>query len=346
MAALLATDSTEPTDLRGALVGGLINESVMQTITDISKIPLPLTNMIGTGSHGNNYHSWTLDELAAPSITNAQIDGRVSTDNDAALGTRVGNFSQISTKDIEVSTRSDASDTIGFAKATSYQTKMRNEELHRDVEAQILSNTASLQGSAAAASTSGGLNAWLETNNVSPAVGYTAGGFNTATGVVDAMVPGTAEPLTETKVRTCAQNIYEEGGEASVFMSMPTVHAAFSSYLFTSSARVATLTSETGESKTASVAKGAVNCFVTDWGVLDMIPNRLLQPTDTDVSTAFLIDPSKLEISYLSGYRSERLAKVGLSESWLMSVDYTLVVNSEKAHGCIPAIDNTADVTA
>ena len=75
---LLATDSTQTdgTDLRGALLGGLINESVMKTITDISKIPLPLTNAIGTGSHGNQYHSWTQDKLADPSITNAQIDGR------------------------------------------------------------------------------------------------------------------------------------------------------------------------------------------------------------------------------------------------------------------------------
>lgn len=346
MAALLATDATEATDLRGALVGGLINESVMQTITDISKIPLPLTNAIGTGSHGNNYHSWTLDQQADPSITNAQLDGRPSTDNDSALGTRVGNYSQISTKDISVSTRSDASDTIGFAKATAYQTRMRNEDLHRDVEAQMLSNTASVAGTAAVASESAGLNAWLETNVALAATPGTVGGFNTGTGIVDAFTPGTAEALTETKVRDVCEDVYNEGGNPTLMMCRPTVCRKFSEYLFTSSARIATLTAETNQ-KGPATGVGSVNIFVTDFGVtLSLVANRIQRDTATDVSTAFIIDPSMLEISYLSGYRSERLAKVGLSEEWLMSVDYTLVVNTEKAHGMVTDIDNTADVTA
>jgi len=339
---LLATDATEPTDLRGALVGGLINESVMQTITDISRIPLPLTNMIGSGSHGNNYHSWTIDKQAQPSTTNAQIDGRISVDNDAAIGDRVGNFSQISTKDISVSTRADASDTIGFQKATAYQTRMRNEDLHRDVEAQICSNTPSVAGTSAVASQSAGLQAWL-TSNVSNSSG---GGFNTGTGVVDATVPGAATALTETAVRDVAQSVYEKGGNPTMALCVPSVCRAFSEYLFTSSARIATLTAETNQTGPAT-GVGSVNIFVTDFGVtLDLVPSRIMQNTDTNESTMFLIDPSKLEISYLSGYRSERLAKKGLSEEWLMSVDYTLVVNTEEAHGMIAGIDNTAAVTA
>jgi len=339
---LLATDNTDPTDLKGALVGGLINESVMQTITDISKIPLPLTNSIGTGSHGNQYHSWPQDTLAAPSIVNAQIDGRDSTEDDTAIGLRVGNNSQISTKDIKVSTRSDASDTIGFAKASAYQVRMRNEELHRDLEAQMLSNTPSVAGTSLVASQSAGLQAWL-TTNVSNSTG---GGFNTGTSIVDASTPGVATALTETAVRDVAESVYTEGGNPTMMMMVPTVCRKFSEYCFSSSARIATLTSETGQSASAATAKGSVNIFVTDFGVtLDLIPNRLQQNTGTDESTAFLIDPAMLEVSYLSGYRAERLAKTGLSEAWLMSVDYSLVVNTEKAHGMIAGIDNTADVT-
>ena len=338
--ALLGTDSTEATDLRGALVGGLVNESVMQTITDISKIPLPLTNMIGSGSHGNNYHSWTKDKLQAVDIANQEIDGRDSSTDQTNIGTRVGNYSTISTKDISVSTRADASDTIGFAKATAYQMRMRNEELHRDVEAMMLSNNASLEGTAAAASTTGGLNAWIETNIGVAATPGTAGGFDA--GIVAAYTAGTKEALSEEKVRNVAQAVYEEGGNPTVMMMTPSVCRRFSEYLFTSSARIATLTSETTQSKEAATAKGSVNVFVTDFGVtLDLIPNRLQQDTAAGVSTAFLIDPSKLELSFLSGYRSERLSKKGLSEQWLMSVDWTLVVHAEEAHGMIPDIDNT-----
>ena len=60
----------------------------------------------------------------------------------------------------------------------------------------------------------------------------------------------------------------------------------------------------------------------------------------------FLIDPNHVRISYLAGYRVEPLAKTGLSENRLMAVDWTLVVTTEKAHGVIGSIDNTAAVTA
>ncbi len=320
-----------------------------QKIWDISKIPLPLTDLIGTDSNSNEYYEWTQDELAAPSITNAVIDGseQEAATNDTSTGARVGNHSQTSIKNVRVSTRAIESDTIGRANELSYQVMMRQQELKRDMEATMLSNNPSVAGTDAVAGQSGGLNAWLETNNAAPAVGYTAGGFNTGTGIVDAMVPGTAEALTETKVRDVAENIFTEGGNPTVCMMVPKVCRLFSEYLFSSSARVATLTAETGQSKSAATAKGSINIFVTDFGVtLDLIPNRLQQNTDTDVSTAFLIDAMHLRQSFLHSPRTEPLAKTGLSEKRMMSADWTLVVTTEKAHGCIPAIDNTAAVTA
>ena len=113
------------------------------------------------------------------------------------------------------------------------------------------------------------------------------------------------------------------------------------------SARIATLTAETGQSQSGATAKGSVNVFVTDFGVtLDLIPNRIQQNYATDESSAFLIDPMHLRLSYLHAPRVEPLAKTGLGEKRLMSADWTLVVTTEKAHGLICSIDNTASVTA
>lgn len=342
----MSADNLDGFNLKEALVGGLINESVMQTIQDISNYPLPLTDAIGSGTHGNEYREWTLDELAAGVIDNAEVDGRASTDNDAVIGTRVGNHSQISTKDISVSTRADASDTIGRAKETTYQISRRQTELRRDCEAAMLSNNASVAGTDAVAGVSGGLQSWLNTNSSYAADG-TAGGYATGTGLTVAAINGTAEALTETKVRDVCQSVYEEGGNPTMMMAVPTVIRKFSEYLFTSSARIATLTAETGQSQSAATAKGSVNVFVTDFGVtLDLVSNRHQVNYTTAESAAFIIDPSMLEWSALHGYRAEQLAKVGLSESWLMSVDWTLVCNTEKAHGVIGSIDNTAAVTA
>ncbi len=341
----MSTANLDSFNLKSVLVNGLINEDVMQKIWDISKIPLPLTDMIGTDSHGNEYYEWTQDELAAPITTNAVIDGDDITQNDTRTGARVGNHSQTSVKNVKVSTRAIESDTIGRANEVSYQVMMRQQELRRDIEATMCSNNPSITGTDTVAGQSGGLNAWLVTNT-SFGAGGSAGGYNTGTGLVDAATLGTAEALTETKVRDVAEAIYIEGGNPSYFMAVPSVIRKFSEYLFTSSARIATLTAETNQ-KGPAVGVGSVNIFITDFGVtLDLIPNRLQQNVVADTSTAFLLDMQHLRQSFLHSFRTEPLAKTGLSDKRLMSADWTLVVTTEKAHGMISEIDNTAAVTA
>ena len=222
---------------------------------------------------------------------------------------------------------------------------MRQQELKRDIEATMQSNNPSVAGTNAAAGQSAGLSAWLETNTALAAVPGTVGGFNTGTGIVDAFTPGTKEAMSEEKVRDVAQLVYEEGGNPTVLMMIPAVCRAFSEYLFTSSARIATLTAETAQ-KGPAKGVGSVNVFITDFGVtLDLIPSRL-QPSVSAVSQAFMLDPQHLRLSYLHSPRVEPLAKTGLSEKRLMSADWALVVTAEKAHGMITDIDNTLAVVS
>jgi hypothetical protein len=63
----------------------------MNRIFDISRIPLPFTDMVGTDSHTNEYAEWTLDVLATPDVTNAVVDGSDASGNNTAIGNRVGN---------------------------------------------------------------------------------------------------------------------------------------------------------------------------------------------------------------------------------------------------------------
>ena len=80
--------------------------------------------------------------------------------------------------------------------------------------------------------------------------------------------------------------------------------------------------------------------------MVHLIPNRLQQPTDTDTSSAFFLNPEYLQCSFLRGYRTEPLAKTGLSEKRLISVDYCLMVLNEKNLGAIHAIDETTPCIA
>lgn len=339
-------------DLKGVAFGGLINEDVMQKIWDISKIPLPFSDMVGSGGAKNAYKEWTQDTLAAPDLTNAVIDGDDATGNNTVTGVRVGNQHQISDKVVKVSYRADASDTIGRAKELSYQLMRRQQELRRDVEAISLSNQASVADDGdTVAGKVGSLMSWLATNVELPAAGSPAvGGFNTGTGLTAAYTVGVIEAITEEKIRDNVESVYNEGGDPTVLMAIPGQIRKISEYLFTSSARVATLMSDQGKSGEKATALGAVNVFVTDFGTLKLVPNRLQQTYTADsagvANAVFILDPSYIELCYLQGYRTDVLAKTGLAENRQMSVDWSLIVNTEKAHGMITDCDSTAAMTA
>lgn len=51
----MSTANLDSADLKGVQAGGLIREDVMNKIWDISRIPLPFTDMVGTGSAKNEF---------------------------------------------------------------------------------------------------------------------------------------------------------------------------------------------------------------------------------------------------------------------------------------------------
>lgn len=350
----MSTENLDSANLKAVERGGLIREDVMNKIWDISKIPLPFTDMIGKGTAKNAYKEWTQDVLADPDVDNAVIDGSDATGNDTKTGARVGNHHQISDKIVRVSYRADASDTIGRAKELSYQMMRRQQELRRDVEAIAMLNQASIADDGnAQEGRVGGLPTWLETNTANLT---TPVGFNPATGVTTvptATVDGIV--LTEGLIRDNVESIYQNGGDPTILMSVPGVIRKISEYLFTSSARVATLMSDQGKSTEKATALGSINVFVTDFGTLKMIPNRLQQRYEAAYATpsltaayadVFILDPAYLSLCYLKGYRTDTLAKTGLAENRQMCVDWSLIVNTEKAHGIIASVDPTLDMTA
>lgn len=334
------------TTLKSALRGGLVPEDVMSRIWNISAIPLPLTDAIGTDTHHNNYAEWTKDVLAAPNLANAVLDGADASGDNNALGTRVGNHSQISIKIVSASTRAKAGETIGQGDAYAYQLMMRQQELKRDVEAMALANSVSRADNGTLAGLAGGLDAWLTTNTNNGAAGAN-GGFQTGTGLVTAATPGTGRALSETNIRNVAQAVYQAGGNPTLLMGRPALIRRLSAYMFGTTAQVATITSNTISQRDATVAVGSVNVFITDFGVtMTMISNRLQAVTSGVLSTVFLLDPARVALSYLKGYNTIPLATLGLSQRGEINVDWTLKPYSEEAHGAIRANDETLAVVA
>ena len=78
--------------------------------------------------------------------------------------------------------------------------------------------------------------------------------------------------------------------------------------------------------------------------VLKLVANRLQPQTGENESTLYFLDPKHLKQSLMRGYRTEPLAKTGLSDKRMISVDYSLCVLNEASQGAIFDIDETAAV--
>jgi len=359
----MSTSNIDAHNLSQVAVGGVVREDVLDQIFQIDIIPLPFTMRIGRDDVDRKYTEWTIDELEAISITNNNVDGADASGNDATVAnnSRVGNHCQILDKVVRVSVRADASNTIGRARESVYQLNRRQQALRQDMEATMLSSNNSVSGTDAVAGELGGLAAWIEMQtDRDPALavgaeGYRGattgadGGFNTGTSVVDSPTAGTVRGLSEKMIRDAGQSVYNNGGMPSVLMSRPTVIRNLSEYMFTSSARIATMTGNTSvDSGTGSLtAKGSANVFVTDFGVvLEMVPNRIQQEEATDNDNVFIIDPSMVRMGVLRGMQAERLAKNGLAENWQISIDMTLKVLNQKSHAVIADINDAIAVDA
>jgi hypothetical protein len=341
---MATSDYVSSADLKGVAFGGLINEDVMQKIIDVLSIDTPFISSIGSSSVDNSYTEWTKRIYQAADLGNSVVDGEDASTYNARVGARVGNHCQISRKVIAVSTRSRHSDTVGYSDQFAEELMVQTEQLHRDLEAITLG----VQGSQAddgdtTPGLAGALGSWLVTNT-DRGVGGVDGGFSN--GATTAPTLGTVRALSETAIRDVCQSIYEQGFNPSVLMCRPTVKRLISEYMFTDTARIGMLQTETGKDVSGTTAQGSVKIFITDFDVdLVMTPNRLMPTADAPATelndNVYIYDPAQFQMGYLHNYRTEPLAKLGLSDRAQVAVDWTLKVLAEEGAGVVADIDAT-----
>lgn len=360
----------DTSDIRGLASGGNIREDLMSKVWDVSKVPLPFQDRIGTGTATSNIHEWTIDKLGVAAanawVENASVPatGTASapTDiGDSATQTnviRARNHCQISAKVVSVSDRSQNVQTSGNTAGLAYQLMQRQRELKQDMEFILLSNTASLAGNATTtAPLLGGYLSWVKDKTApvqnlfvsAAAVPSAEGGYNQATLLtVAAAATATPAAISEADLRDAIEAIYNGGAEATTAMCRPAMKRIISQYMYTSSARIAQLTAEVGQAKTGmDVARGAVSVFISDYGVVELVPNRFFPfQASTTHDWVAVFDPMYLSVDYLSGINVTEEAHLGLQQRRSMVADYTLRVSSDQGIAAIADISPTGAMTA
>jgi len=253
-------------------------------------------------------------------------------------------YCQISIKYLAVSRRANIVNKAGRKSELAYQIAKKGKELRRDVEGIACNNQATLAGNSTTASLTAGLGAWIATNTVRGAGGTdpTLSGGTFGQPTTAAGDSATPVALTEDNILQILREAYIEGGNPNMMMCGPTVKQRFSNYMFTAAARIATQRQDQGPVNRGGVSVvGAVDVYVSDFTVIDVVPNRFQRERDF-----WILDTEYWEISYLDGYKTETIAKIGDAERRHILVDWCLTSHNEAASGVVADVDETVAMTA
>jgi len=306
-----------------------IKEDLQDALISISPTETPFMSSIGTKSVNSTYFEWATVDLAAASSTNRVMEGENAPGNDAPTNaTRLGNYVQLSDKVVEVSDTAEAVNGVGDAQRVAKQLAYKLKEMKRDMETMLVGdNNAAVAGASGTARETASLSAFLRTN-VDRGVGGANGTLSgTTAGYPNAAATdGTLRALTEDMLQGVIASCWDEGAEPTLVLCGSGVKQKISS-TFTGSA---TKFKNVDDKKVVA----AVDIYVSDFGELQIVPSRFVRSRDV-----FVLDPSQARTAYLSNTKQKPLARTGHSERRLISAEYGLQVDTEKAHGIIADIN-------
>lgn len=351
--------------MAAAEAGGVITEDVIEKLFNITPVERPLIDVIGDTTADNFKKEFTDKVLAAPDANNSLYENQdLSAVSDGALGNRYYNLCQQQGKVIKVSQR--GRDVVTTYQSDEYLQQLMDagEELRRDQEAAACSRNAA---TAEVPATSGALMAGLATwaiHNTQRGVGGTDavldGATNVGGGPTTAPGAGTARAMTETMMRTGLRFGWKDGAQFDYLMSTGDMIEVIANYMFTATARVATLQSDaaqsnrqmTGDGNGAAqgglVAQGSVNLFVGNYGTVILTPNRQMSTYDssgTNVVDVLLLDSRYPQMAYLCDYASKPLGINGLYDQEVLFVDSTFIPGATHSVTTIADIDPTLAMT-
>jgi len=296
-----------------------IREELSNVINNISPEEVPLQSNIGSKNVSNTYFEWQSDSLAAVDKT-AVIDGDDVASFDAtASTTRLGNYVQILRRTVVVADNLAAQDAAGRNDELAYQIAKRGRELKRDLEAVLTDNNARVAGNSSTARETAGLGAWIATNDV-----FGSGGASPTGDGTDARTDGTQADFTETMLKSAMQAAYTAGGQPTILMVGPFNKTQVSGFAGIAAQRYQ------APSNAPTTIIGAADVYLSDFGQLQVVPNRFQRERD-----AFLLDPEYASVAYLRPIQKVDLAKTGDASKAMLIVEAGLEVGTESAHAGI-----------
>ena len=297
-----------------------IREDLSNVITNIAPEETPFTSNIGRENITNTLYEWQTDTLDA-AAANAQLEGDDVTSYDSVTATvRLTNYAQISRKTIILSNTEEVVNKAGRRSELAYQIAKRGSELKRDQEYVMLNGGIAVAGNTTTARVSASLGAFVKTN-----YDMQTNGANPSYTTLpnSARTDGNVRTFTETILKNVIQQVWTQGGTPKILMVGPVNKQRVSGFSGIASARY----NINGGDRPATII-GAADIYVSDFGQVQVVPNRFQRERD-----AWVIDPEYAKMTVLRPYQQVELAKTGDAEKRMLIVEWGLKILTEKAHG-------------
>ena len=298
-------------------------EDLTDIIYDISPTETPFMSSIGKTKATAVYHEWQTDSLAAATTANAAVEGADASSATLSPTVRLGNYTQIVQKTVQVSGTLDAVNKAGRKSEKAYQLAKASSELKRDLETILLANQGRSAGTSTTARKLGSLLSWIKTNS---SVG--SGGVDPATIGVSTRTDGTQRTFTETLLKEVVAEVFVSGGSPKILMVGAAGKQKTSTFAGIAAQRYM------APSNTPTTIIGAADVYMSDFGTMSVVPNRFMRTRD-----ALILDPEYAALAYLRPFQTNDLAKTGDSENTQLLAEVTLEIKNEAAHGIIADLD-------
>jgi hypothetical protein len=269
------------------------------------------------------YHEWQTDSLAAATTANAAIEGADATSATLAPTVRLGNYTQIIQKTVQVSGTLDTVNKAGRKSEKAYQLAKASAELKRDLETILLANQGRSAGTSTVARKLGSILSWIKTNS-----DKASDGSDPATIGVSTRTDGTVRTFTEALLKTVVSEVFVSGGSPKILMVGAAGKQKVSSFAGIAAQRYM------APGNTPTTIIGAADVYMSDFGTMSVVPNRFMRTRD-----ALILDPEYAALAYLRPFQTNDLAKTGDSENTQLLAEVTLEVKNEAAHGIVADLD-------
>ena len=297
-----------------------IREDLSNIITNISPEETPYMSNVGRESISNSLFEWQTDVLAS-AAANKQLEGDDVTSFDSVTATvRLQNYAQISRKTIVLSATEETVNKAGRRSELAYQIAKRSAELKRDQEFTMLNGAVAAAGNTTTARGTASLQAFIKTNYDMQTNGANPTYTTVPTG---ARSDGNVRTFTETILKNVIQQVWSSGGSPKILMTGPVNKQRVSGFSGIASSRF----NIDGGARPATII-GAADIYVSDFGNVQVVPNRFQRERD-----AFVIDPDYAKVTMLRPYQQVELAKTGDAEKRMLIVEWGHKVLAENAHG-------------